>query len=262
VKEAANHSEIVVVSIFVNPAQFAPHEDLSKYPRTLEQDLEKLKAQNIAQYVFSPSVEVLYPRGIPLEVSQQIGTFVSVQGLSHQMEGVTRPHFFRGVATVVTKLFNAVQPDVAVFGQKDAQQCVVIRNMVEDLLVPVKLVVAPTIRDEHDGLALSSRNRYLNEDDRKAAPAFAQGLLAAQRAFNNQGIVNRVELFQLIQDHLALKRAQGHPLELEYLSLVNRQLHEVDQIATESNQSGAILSGAVRIGSTRLIDNVLLGLQL
>ena len=142
---ARKQCDIVVASIFVNPAQFAPHEDLSKYPRTFENDLIILGKVGV-DIVFAPEVSEMYPKGIPLQVDQQVGTFVTVQGKSHQMEGSIRPHFFRGVATVVSKLFNITQPTKAFFGQKDVQQCSVVRSLVRDMHYPIQVVVGPTIR--------------------------------------------------------------------------------------------------------------------
>ncbi|KAJ2841607.1 pantoate-beta-alanine ligase, partial [Coemansia erecta] len=196
---AAQKSDSVIVSIFVNPAQFAPHEDLDKYPRTLEKDIEKLEKTQIATRsalpiaVFAPSVAEMYPRGITTHRGQQKGTFVEVLGLSEMLEGGTRPHFFRGVATVVSKLFHIVMPDYAVFGQKDIQQCCVLRAMIQDLHFPLTLVVASTVRDSNDGLALSSRNVYLTPEQRSRAPAFYRGMCRARDLYQ-RGITDRDEL--------------------------------------------------------------------
>ena len=157
----------VVVSIFVNPTQFGPAEDLARYPRTLDDDLEKC-ARAGADLVFTPTEEIIYPRG-------RSATFVEVPGLSHVLEGAIRPGHFRGVATVVLALFEIVRPDLAVFGQKDYQQQLLIRRMVEDLHVPVEIVTEPTVR-EADGLAMSSRNRYLDAEERQAATVLSRAL--------------------------------------------------------------------------------------
>ncbi|KAI9190321.1 pantoate-beta-alanine ligase [Blastocladiella emersonii ATCC 22665] len=263
VGHARKHADIVVASIFVNPAQFAPHEDLDQYPRTLPDDVRALEEHGVATAVFAPSVATMYPRGITTHVDQQKGTFVSVAGMSHQMEGKVRPHFFRGVATVVTKLVNAVQPDTVVFGQKDAQQCCVVRAMLEDLLVNTRMVVAPTVRDQVDGLALSSRNRYLSPEHRSLAPALAAGLLAAQAKFE-QGVSSRAELVAAVEDAIRTVDPAGQTLQLEYVSLATRDLVEVDEVKRGDNPDadksvGAILSAAMRVESTRLIDNVVLG---
>lgn len=242
----------VIVSIFVNPAQFAPHEDFSKYPRVMDSDMEMLKQEGV-HGVFTPSVVDIYPTGITQVVADQIGSFVSVQGLSEQMEGSVRPHFFRGVATVVTKLLNAVQPDTVFLGQKDAQQCVVVKRMVTDLLMPFKVQVAPTHR-EYDGLAMSSRNRYLSTDERQRAPVLYRALQTA--------------IQMNIQDNSAgdiKSRAKSiieeEPnVQLDYLSIASpetlQELHTIDPSV------GAIFSGAIRVGKTRIIDNILLNCKL
>ncbi|KAJ2538162.1 pantoate-beta-alanine ligase [Coemansia sp. RSA 1933] len=259
---AAQRSDSVIVSIFVNPAQFAPHEDLDKYPRTMEKDIEKLEQTQITTTprlgtpiaVFAPSVAEMYPRGISTHRGQQRGTFVEVLGLSEMLEGGTRPHFFRGVATVVSKLFHIVMPDYAVFGQKDIQQCCVLRAMVQDLHFPLTLVVASTERDTNDGLALSSRNVYLTEEQRNRAPAFYRGMCRARDLFQS-GITDREELLAIVREE-----AQKGDLDIEYISLSSPDtLMEVSSVSTETG--GAILSGAWRMGSTRLIDNMLLGFE-
>ncbi|KAG7835239.1 hypothetical protein KL943_002554 [Ogataea angusta] len=174
VRQSLEQNDVTLVSIFVNPSQFAPHEDLDAYPRNIDRDLQLLesvvsedKARRVAG-VFTPSVREMYPSGIPLETSQQKGAFVSVSGVSEQLEGRARPQFFRGVATVVTKLFNIVEPTNAYFGQKDIQQSIVIKRMVSDLLFNVQIHVVDTVRDK-TGLALSSRNFYLSDEVRKQA---------------------------------------------------------------------------------------------
>ena len=197
--------------------------------------------------VLTPSVDEMYPAGISLKREEQRGTFVEVLGMSHQMEGIPRPHFFRGVATVVTKLFNIAQPDVAVFGQKDAQQCVVVRNMARDLLLPIKIVIGKTER-EQDGLALSSRNRYLSPEERKIAPTLYFGLCAAKELYD-QGERNRTKLI----DAAGEKILNVPGVQFEYLSLADSEtLQELDVI---QQGRGVILSGAIRVGKTRLIDN-------
>ncbi|KAJ3287810.1 hypothetical protein HK104_008452 [Borealophlyctis nickersoniae] len=245
---ARKQCDQVVASIFVNPAQFAPTEDLSKYPRTVERDIELLTEAGV-DVVFLPSVPEMYPNGIPLDVK---GTFVEVKGKSHQMEGSIRPHFFRGVATVVTKLFNIIQPTHAFFGQKDAQQCAVVRSMVRDLWIPTTIIVGATIR-EPDGLAMSSRNRYLSPDERAIAPVLYKGLSAGLDACET-GVKDRKDLIEIIE-----KVIKAEPrVQLEYLSLANPfSLVEEERVG----EDGAILSGAIRVGKTRIIDNVLLGVS-
>lgn len=231
----------------MNPAQFAPHEDLAKYPKTLDGDV-KLLAERDTDIIFAPSVAEMYPQGIPLEVSKQSGTFVSVHGKSHQMEGSIRPHFFRGVATVLTKLFNIIQPTKAYFGQKDVQQCSVVRTMVRDLFFPIDVVVGETIR-EPDGLAMSSRNRYLSPQDRELAPILYKGMQASVKAFES-GITDRKDLIRACEDIIKAKN-----VKLEYISIAEPfSLTEVDTVES------AILSGAIKVGNTRIIDNVLLGM--
>lgn len=196
----------------------------------------------------------MYPAGIPLDVKKQVGTFVYVQGKSHQMEGSIRPHFFRGVATVVSKLFNIIQPTAAYFGQKDVQQCSVVRTMVKDLHFPIVIVVGKTIR-ETDGLAMSSRNRYLSPQDRALAPVLYQGMLESTQTYE-AGNRDRESLIEsakkVIENNASVK--------LEYLSLADPiRLEEIDQV---DESIGAILSGAIRMpGGTRIIDNVLLGMK-
>ncbi|KAI8908958.1 Pantoate-beta-alanine ligase [Gorgonomyces haynaldii] len=251
VQQARRECDIVVASIFVNPAQFAPTEDLAKYPRTEEQDTQMLRDAK-ADVVLMPPVEEMYPSGITLDVSKQVGTFVSVQGKSHQMEGSIRPHFFRGVATVVSKLFNMAQPTKAYFGQKDVQQCSVIRSMVRDLLFPIEVVVGETVR-ETDGLAMSSRNRYLNKEERKAAPVLYKAMAAAEKAYNS-GVRDRKKLVELMDQIIA----QEPICEKQYWSIADPvELKEVNEIGPD----GAILSGAILVGKTRIIDNILLGLS-
>ncbi|KAJ3038027.1 hypothetical protein HDV00_001071 [Rhizophlyctis rosea] len=248
---ARQNNDKVVASIFVNPAQFAPHEDLSKYPRTVEKDIEMLGSAGV-DAVFLPSVEEMYPAGIVLDVKDQQGTFVEVKGKSHQMEGSIRPHFFRGVATVVTKLFNITQPTRAYFGQKDAQQCAVIRSMVRDLWVPIEVVVGATVR-ESDGLAMSSRNVYLSQEERKTAPVLYKALSAGVTAYE-KGMRDREELIRIAEEMIKKETR----VSLEYLSLANPfSLVEEKVVGKE----GAIFSGAIKVGKTRIIDNVLLGME-
>ncbi|KAI9011225.1 Pantoate-beta-alanine ligase [Gaertneriomyces semiglobifer] len=242
---------LVVASIFVNPAQFAPTEDLDKYPRTLDQDV-KLLAQQNTDIVFAPSVSEMYPRGITLNTKAQNGTFVEVLGLSSQMEGQIRPHFFRGVATVVAKLFNIIQPTTAYFGQKDVQQCAVVRSMVRDLHMPLEVVVSPTVR-ETDGLAMSSRNAYLTPEERVVAPVLYRAMCTAQQ-LHLQGAKSRERILKAAKDVIDAEPGAVY----EYLSLADPfDLQEVNMVGS----TGAILSGAVRIGKTRIIDNILLDLE-
>ena len=253
VKRAKQECDAVVTSIFVNPAQFAPHEDLDKYPRTLDRDLELLKSVG-TDVVFTPRVQDMYPSGISLHVEEQVGTFVEVRGMSHQLEGSIRPHFFRGVATVVAKLFNLVQPDKAYFGQKDAQQCAVLRRMVSDLFFPLEMIVGETVR-EADGLAMSSRNRYLSLEQRRVSNVLYRALMAGKRLYDS-GETRAVRILEAARQVVG----QEPGVELQYFSLAHPQ--SLDELSTVTSTSGAIFSGAIRVGTTRLIDNLLLDSKL
>ncbi|KXS21498.1 Nucleotidylyl transferase [Gonapodya prolifera JEL478] len=273
--------ERIVVSIFVNPAQFAPHEDLASYPRTLPRDLELLRSLTyrslsltpppgftpdspVVHAVIAPTVSELYPSGISTDVQEQRGAFVEVVGLSHQLEGTVRPHFFRGVATVVTKLLNAAQADVAIFGQKDAQQCCVVRRMVRDLLIPTRIVVGATSR-ERDGLAMSSRNAYLSPAERAVAPVLHRALAAAKDKFESgeQSAAEVVRAAREVLDAEAARTASTVGLTVQYVSLSDPEtLEDLVTVAPESEGGkGGLLSAAVGIGKTRLIDNELLGFK-
>ncbi len=240
VERARAECGAVAVSIFVNPTQFGPNEDLASYPRDLERDLAMLRDAG-CDLVWTPGVTEMYPPGF--------STYVEVENVTAVLEGAKRPGHFRGVATVVTKLFNVVQPTRAYFGQKDAQQTVVIRRMVADLALPVDVVIAPTVR-EPDGLALSSRNTYLAPDERQAATVLSRALFAARERWRS-GERSAAALRQLMQSILA-----AEPLaQVEYVSAAHPDtLAELETI----DASGALLSMAVRIGRTRLIDNVVL----
>ncbi|KAJ3317866.1 pantothenate synthase [Blyttiomyces sp. JEL0837] len=193
----------------------------------------------------------MYPSGIVLDVSKQTGTFVEVKGKSHQLEGTIRPHFFRGVATIVTKLFNVIQPTKAFFGQKDGQQCAVVRSMVRDLLIPTEVVVCETVR-ESDGLAMSSRNRYLSPEERAVAPVLYKGLQAAKKLYDSGEKRTAV----LLKECRSVIEKAGVPIE--YVSVSNSLTLEDEP---EVGPAGAMMSGAVKIGKTRIIDNILLGVD-
>ncbi|KAG0315873.1 pantothenate synthase [Dissophora globulifera] len=261
VKKAREECDAVVVSIFVNPAQFAPHEDLDQYPRTLETDYASLVDSKSCSAILLPKVSEMYPSGITLDRTQQRGAFVEVVGLSHQMEGIPRPHFFRGVATVVAKLFNIVQPDRAYFGQKDAQQCVVLRAMIRDLLLPITMRAIPT-RRESDGLALSSRNRYLTPEMRNVATLLYKAISAAKATIVSDTVHDREEIlkpaYAIINQVAEDVKAQGLGFEvkLDYLSLVD--VETLTELQVLGKGQAAILSGAVYVGGTRLIDNMLI----
>jgi pantoate--beta-alanine ligase len=240
VEQAKRENDCVVVSIFVNPTQFGPNEDFSRYPRDPERDTTMLRAAG-ATYLFMPSVEEIYPQGAQ--------TFVEVTDVSQGLEGERRPGHFRGVATVVAKLFNIVQPQRAYFGQKDAQQVAVIGRMVRDLLFPVELVIVPILRAS-DGLALSSRNVYLNGEQRAAAPILYEALSAARGRYE-QGIHSGPALREIMRNVLAT--APG--AVVDYVSAADAEtLRELDG----TTERPILLSMAVRIGTTRLIDNLVL----
>lgn len=234
VSRARDLGGIVVVSIFVNPLQFGPGEDLDRYPRTLEADVVAL--EGLADIVFAPTAAEMYPAG-PSETRVTAGESGTV------FEGASRPGHFDGVLTVVTKLFNIVQPDVAVFGQKDAQQVHVIGRMVDDLNLPVTIAVVDTVR-EHDGLALSSRNRYLSADDRLAAVTLSEALAAgADAAADGIGAALTA----------ARARIEAQPaVKLDYLAIVDP---ESFREASPDHHGPALMLVAARVGTTRLIDN-------
>ncbi len=241
VRAARAECASVVVSIFVNPTQFGPQEDLAAYPRDLESDLRMLEAEAV-DLVWTPSDEMMYPPGFQ--------TWVTVEEVARPLEGAMRPGHFRGVATVVAKLFNVVQPQKAYFGQKDAQQAVVIRRMVQDLNFPIDIVVCP-IRREADGLAMSSRNAYLNPDERQAATVLSRALRLARDAWAG-GERKAEKLRQIVTETVG-----AEPLaRLQYVSCADpERLEELDGVIT----GRALLSMAVFVGKTRLIDNVVLG---
>jgi pantoate--beta-alanine ligase len=239
VRRAKAECGAAAASIFVNPAQFGPQEDLSRYPRDLAGDLEKLERAG-ADFVFVPEVAEIYPPGF--------AATVSVGRVTEGLEGAERPGHFDGVATVVTKLLNIVQPSRAYFGQKDAQQAVVIRKLAADLDLPVEIVICPIIR-EPDGLAMSSRNVYLSPEQRAVAPVLYRALRQAEALYRD-GIRDAEPLRAAIRGALALLA------EPDYVSVAHpATLVELDEIGPD----GALVSLAVRFGTTRLIDNVLLG---
>ena len=230
----------VVVSIYVNPTQFAPTEDLAKYPRDLKRDLKMCRAEG-ADLVFTPGDAEIYPGRAEGEYS----TYVVEEKLSRSMEGAARPTHFRGVATVVAKLFNLVLPDVAVFGQKDFQQAAVIQRMVSDLNFPVQIIVAPTLR-ERDGLAMSSRNKYLDPEQRAQAVILFHALQAARAAVKKKS-VSAVKLKKDLQEFIT-----AAPLgRLDYVEFFDPEtLEPVAQV-----KPGTRMALAVYFGKTRLIDN-------
>ena len=238
VRAARASSGTVVASIFVNPTQFGPHEDLAKYPRSFERDCELLEREGV-DFVFAPSVEEMYPAGAV--------TWVTVEGLSGKLDGRSRPGHFRGVLTVVSKLFHIVEPAMAFFGQKDAAQVAIIRRMVRDLKLPVEIVVCPIVR-EPDGLAMSSRNAYLSLEQRKQALVLHRSLTAV-RGLIDKGEVTAAKLAAAGRDIFAAEPS----VRLDYFEIVNPDTLD----AIQDIQNGALVAVAAYVGSTRLIDNVL-----
>jgi len=246
IRRARDECDHVIVSIFVNPAQFGPKEDLSKYPRDVERDfrlIASLETPSSASeiVVWMPSAEAMYPQGYQ--------TWVEVEAMTRPLEGAMRPGHFKGVTTVVAKLFNGVQPHKAYFGQKDAQQAAVIRQMARDLNFPVEIVVCPIVR-EPDGLAMSSRNVYLDPEQRKAATVLYRALNKAKTAYY-EGEHNAGKLRKIMEEVIA-----DEPLaQMQYVSCADYDtLEELDEIKGKT-----LLSMAVFIGKTRLIDNFVLG---
>ena len=240
VRRAKEDCDRVVVSIFVNPTQFGPNEDLSRYPRDLDRDLMLLRSLG-TELVWIPTAEMMYPSGYQ--------TWVEVEAMTRPLEGAMRPGHFRGVTTVVAKLFNGVQPHRAYFGQKDAQQAAVIRQMTRDLNFPIEIVVCPIVR-EPDGLAMSSRNVYLDPEQRKAATVLYRALSGAKEAYE-RGERDAEKLRQVMKNLLV-----SEPLaQVQYVSCADyNTLEELEVV-----KGKALLSMAVFLGKTRLIDNFVLG---
>ena len=240
VKRARQENRTVVVSIFVNPTQFGPNEDLASYPTEMERDLALLKEERV-DLVFAPTEEETYPPGYQ--------TYVNLEGVTARLEGERRPGHFRGVATVVTKLFTLVRPDRSYFGQKDGQQAIVIKRLNRDLNLGTEIVVVPTVR-EPDGLAMSSRNVYMAEEERRAAPVLYRSLCRAYEMWQ-EGMLDAETLRQEVVRMIA-----AEPLaRLDYVSIADvttlEELERVDRVA--------MASVAVRFGKARLIDNIILG---
>ena len=234
------HGDVLVVSVFVNPTQFGPNEDLSRYPRDLERD-KALAEKEKVDVLFVPKAEDMY--------SDDHSSWVEVKGLSEVLCGKSRPGHFRGVCTVVCKLFNIVQPHIAVFGEKDWQQLKIIQKMVKDLNIPVKVVGRPIVR-EKDGLAMSSRNTYLSSEERKEATNIYKGLQLA-KSFVKQGILDREELLTRVKNFYKEKIPLG---KIDYVELVHpEKLYPVERV-----EGKALLAVAIFIGKARLIDNILL----
>mgnify|MGYP001824241776 CR=1 FL=1 len=238
---AQDKASRVVVSIYVNPLQFSPDEDFDSYPRTLAEDLDKLRAMSV-DLVFTPDDSMIYPRG------ESRSTFAEVPGLSHIIEGEFRPGFFRGVATVVLKLFNMVQPDLAVFGEKDFQQLLVIRQMVEDLDLPIEIIGAEIIR-EADGLAMSSRNSYLEPVDRQNSRVLSESLQQLRHDIEQGISIEQAEKNCTVT-------LQSHGFVVDYVTL--RETDGLKKVSDDQLSSGKelIVLAAAKLGRTRLIDNL------
>ena len=238
VKTARKHNDIVVMSIFVNPLQFGPAEDLDKYPRDFKHD-EELARSAGADVIFCPLAKDMYPAGY--------STYVNVEALTDNLCGSSRPGHFRGVTTVVTKLFGIVKPDMAYFGQKDAQQAIIIKKVVEDLNMGIEVKILPTVR-EMDGLAMSSRNSYLTGTDRKDATILYQSLEKAEELIK-LGERESKKIIKMVQAMIEAKPAA----KVEYIAIVDtRELKNVNTISGE-----VLIALAISIGKTRLIDNVI-----
>jgi pantoate--beta-alanine ligase len=242
IRQCGGEADFVVVSIFVNPTQFGAGEDLNRYPRPLEDDLRQCESAG-ADLVFVPSVPTVYPHGMN-------STFVEVPGLSDVLEGASRPGHFRGVATVVLKLLEMVRPDLAVFGQKDYQQQLLVGRMIADLHVSVQLSICPTVR-EPDGLALSSRNRYLNPQERQAAVVLNRALERAQQAVD-AGERRGDRIRQILHETLNLELMA----EVDYAEVANAET--LERLGDIGKSTRAVALVAARFGTTRLIDNTLL----
>jgi pantoate--beta-alanine ligase len=238
IQAARRQSDYVVVSIFVNPTQFGPAEDFDKYPRPFDDDMQICREQGV-DLLFAPDTKEMYP-------TKNI-TWVSVEKLTEGLCGRTRPGHFRGVTTVCAKLFNIVQPDAAFFGQKDAQQAVVIRRMVADLNMPLKIQTCPTVREE-DGLAVSSRNKYLNEAQRKDAPLLYKSLQKAKHLIGT-GVTDSGQIITQMREILA----ESPLLKTEYIEIVGPETLE----PLNPVKGPALVALAVRCGPARLIDNIL-----
>ena len=240
VREARRMCDVVIVSVFVNPAQFGPGEDYERYPRDLTKDTALLTDYNV-DYIFAPTVEEMYPKGF--------STYVTVEGLSEQLEGGSRPGHFRGVATVVTVLLNTTRPDFAFFGQKDAQQALIIRRLVKDLAFDTEIVVLPTVRED-SGLAISSRNLYLTPDEQAAATVIHRALTQAKTAYK-EGERSASKMAEIVRSTIDSEpRAR-----LDYLTVADAEtMEKLDKL----DERPVLIAVAAYIGKTRLIDNTIL----
>lgn len=242
IKRAKNDCDYVVVSIFVNPTQFGPNEDFDRYPRDIEGDIKILENEKV-DLLFNPEVGEIY--------KEDFKTWVIVDEFSDILEGKFRKGHFKGVATIVLKLFNIIQPDKAYFGWKDAQQLIIIKKMVEDLNIPVEIIGCPTVRED-DGLAASSRNVYLNEEERKKALCLYRALQKIEKLIKEDKIYDCKKLIE--EGKKIIINEEG--VELQYLTIVKiENLKEVEKV-----ENGTIVLGAIKIGNVRLIDNLIISL--
>ena len=239
IRKARESADRVVVSIFVNPSQFAPGEDLDQYPRNMERDIDLCVNEHV-DVVFNPETTSIYPRDFK--------SYVITEDISKVLCGISRPHHFRGVSTICCKLFNIVKPHIAVFGQKDAQQAIIIKRMVVDLNLDIEIAVQPTIR-EPDGLAMSSRNKYLNPRERAEATVLFKSLQLAKEAFDH-GKLNleeiKTQMYQFIEQHSSGK--------IDYIEFIDAQ----NLNTAQPEQSDTLIAIAVFFGNTRLIDNIII----
>jgi len=241
IRKAKEIADVCVTSLFVNPTQFAPNEDFNNYPRNTARDMQLAEASG-CDYFFNPSCEEMYPH--------RFSTSISVEGLDSILEGRVRPTHFRGVTTVVVKLFNIVRPHYAIFGQKDFQQVVILKRMVQDLNMNIDIITAPIARDA-DGLAMSSRNTYLSADERRTALSLSRSLLCAKIAFED-GERNPI----LLQEIIRRKLDEAGIYKVDYIAVVDAETLET--LETTIERQYAVIALAVRIGRTRLIDNMIL----
>lgn len=238
---AKKNADVVITTIFVNPTQFGPNEDFSKYPRDVERDTRLAQSAG-SDYLFLPSTAEMYPG--------DYFTYVTVEGLTKVLEGSSRPGHFRGVTTVVAKLFNITQPDVAVFGQKDAQQSVVIQRMVKDLNFPVNVIIAPIVRED-DGLAMSSRNAYLSPNERRQSTVLSKSLKLAEKLIREGERQPEI----IIKEMKALVSQQNSAV-IDYVAVTDPLT--LEDLGTLRGEDRVLISLAVRIGKTRLIDNTII----
>jgi pantoate--beta-alanine ligase len=242
IRIARELGDLLVVSIFVNPSQFAPHEDFDAYPRNFQRDFEMTEKEGV-DIILAPEVGELYPSGFQ--------TYVGLEKIPMHLCGISRPIFFRGVATIVTKLFNIVKPHIAVFGKKDYQQLLVIRRMVSDLHMDIDIIGGETIR-EHDGLAMSSRNTYLTKSQRESALSLNKALKSAQTAIES-GIMDASRIIGKIKEFIS-----SHPeTRIDYVAICDPETLEDIQIIDRP----VLMALAVKVGSTRLIDNMILNIK-